>query len=304
MKVRLLFAFILFFSPYVKAQQVATYAQYMFNGLAINPAYAGSHDAMSATLLARFQNVGLNGAPNTQTFSIHSPLPNKRVGLGLLVINDQIGVIDQKGVHASYAYRLPMPKIKGVLSMGLQAGISSYRALYSELDQWHMDDPAFASDVRQTRPNFGAGVMLSSERWYAGVSMPHLANNVFDRGADLYTVYQNVPLMVSGGYVFDLNRMLKLKPNLLFKLLDGRAVEFDLNTMLLFDEVIWFGVSYKFNNSLAMLTQFQITDQLQFGYSYTITTGSIRRVELGSHEVMLNYRFKFNKQAVISPRYF
>src|SRR5690242_534037 len=89
----------------VNAQQVATYSQYMFNGLAINPAYAGSHDAMSATALARFQNVGLKGAPNTQTFSIHSPMINKKVSLGLLVIHDQLSVINQTGVHFSYAYR-------------------------------------------------------------------------------------------------------------------------------------------------------------------------------------------------------
>src|SRR5690349_24824138 len=100
-----------FFSCYLShGQQVATYSQYMFNGLAINPAYAGSHDALSATALARFQNVGLKGAPKTQTFSLHSPLLNKRVALGLLAIHDEIGVISQTGLQASYAYRIPVSK--------------------------------------------------------------------------------------------------------------------------------------------------------------------------------------------------
>jgi type IX secretion system PorP/SprF family membrane protein len=108
-----------------KAQQVATYSQYMTNALAINPAYAGSHEALSATVLARFQNVGLKGSPNTQTFSVHTPLLNKRVALGMLVIHDQLSVINQTGIHFSYAYRIPVSeKNKGVLSFGLQGRIA------------------------------------------------------------------------------------------------------------------------------------------------------------------------------------
>src|SRR6187402_2971253 len=103
-------AFVLLACTFAEGQQVATYSQYMFNGLAINPAYAGSHGALSATALARFQNVGLRGAPNTQTFSMHSPLLNKRVSLGLLVVHDQLSVINQTGVHFSYAYRIPVRK--------------------------------------------------------------------------------------------------------------------------------------------------------------------------------------------------
>jgi type IX secretion system PorP/SprF family membrane protein len=117
-------------------------------------------------------------------------------------------------------------------------------------------------------------------------------------------VYQNKPLIVSGGYVFTVNRMLKIKPNFLFKMIDGQPVEFDLNANALFDEVLWVGLSYKSSNQVALMTQMQINDQFQFGYSYTITAGAIRTVELGSHEVMLNYRFKFFKKGVVSPRYF
>lgn len=294
-------------------QQVATYAQYMFNGLAINPAYAGSHDALSATVLGRFQNVGLRGAPNTQTFSAHSPLLNERVALGFLVVHDKLSVINQTGVNAMYAYRLPLNNRKAILSFGIQAGVSMYNAKYSELDCWQCisnpnysgpDDPAFASDVREARPNIGAGVFYSTQKFYAGLSMPHMVNNVFERGEDFKTVYQNKPLIATGGYVFTLNKMLKLKPNFMFMMIDGRPVEFDINASLLFDEVLWFGLSYKSSNQIAMITQFKINDQLQFGYSYTIAAGPIRTIELGSHEVMLNYRFWFHKKGVISPRYF
>src|SRR6478752_3829752 len=141
-------------SNFAYAQQVATYAQYMFNVLAINPAYAGSHDALSATVLARFQNVGLKGAPKTQTFSLHSPLVNKRVALGLLAIHDEIGVISQTGLQASYAYRIPVSK-KAMLSFGLQGGVGFYDARYTELDVPPTNDPAFSQDVHEVRPNIG-----------------------------------------------------------------------------------------------------------------------------------------------------
>jgi type IX secretion system PorP/SprF family membrane protein len=289
-----------------RAQQVATYSQYMFNQLAINPAYAGSHGALSATFLSRFQNLGLPGAPNTQTLSLHAPTNNRNVALGLLAIRDQIGVIDQSGIHGSYAYRLPVTilRSRGILSLGVQAGMSTYNADYTELDRYDMADPAFDEDIRQTRPNFGAGVFFSSPDWYLGLSMPHMMNNVFDRNSSLETIRQNVPLMLAAGYVFPIHRQLKLKPNMLFKLIDGKPVELDLNAMLLFDEVVWVGVSYKVSSAVNLITQIQATDQLSFGYSYNITTGKLAAVDLGSHEMMLNYRFKYYKKAIVTPRYF
>lgn len=291
------------------AQQIATYSQYMFNGLAINPAYAGSQEALSVTALGRFQNVGLPGAPNTQTFAAHTPLINNRVGVGLLVIHDQLSVISQTGVHFSYAYRLPINRKGTTLSFGLQSGMSMYKAEYTKLDLYNnaqtgMPDPAFSQNIRDSRPNIGAGVYYTTPVGYVGLSMPSMLNNVFERGRNITTVYQNVPIILTGGYVFTLNRTLKLKPNFLFKMVDGQPVEFDINANMLYDEVLWFGLSYKSSKQVVMLTQFKINDQLQFGYSYTISAGPIRTAELGSHEVMVNYRFWFNKKGVVSPRYF
>ena len=297
----LLIYFTLLVSSAVQGQQQATFSQYMFNGLAINPAYAGSHQALSASLLTRFQNVGLPGAPKTQTMAVHTPLLNQRIALGILIVHDKISVVNQTGVNGIYAYRLPFRK--GILSMGIQAGYSAYNAAYSELELYQ-PDVLFEEDVRQIRPNFGAGVFYSTNIWYAGLSMPHMANNIFQRGDNLKTVRQNVPLILSGGYVFTVNPMIKFKPNILFKWVDSRAVELDVNANVLFDEVLWAGVSYKFFNALNWMVQVQVTDQLQFGYSYSVTTGPLRKVELGSHEVMLSYRFKYFSKGIVTPRYF
>lgn len=289
------------------AQQVATYSQYMFNGLAINPAYAGQHGALSASVLARFQNVGLEGAPNTQTFTAHSPLLSKRAAVGMLVVHDKLSVISQTGLHFSFAYRIPLNtnlKNQTILSFGLQGGLSVYNAQYSSLDVYQNPDPAFDEDIREARPNIGGGLFMSNNNFYVGMSLPSMVNNVFERGEQYETVYQNRPFILTGGYVYAVNRMLKLKPNFLFKVVDNRPVEFDLNLNALFDEVLWVGASYKSSKQVVLLSQVQATEQIQIGYSYTISAGPIRTVELGSHEIMLNYRFLYNKKGVVSPRYF
>lgn len=306
-KYLLLASLVLCFTSKPYAQQQATYAQYMFNGLAINPAYAGSQGTMSVSTLLRYQSIGVPGAPNTQTISAHSPLNNDKIALGMLIIHDKIGVIDQIGVNAIYAYRLffssdhERPK---VLSFGLQAGFSTYSARYSELDIYNPTDPAFTQDITQAMPNFGFGIYYYTDRFYAGLSAPNLMYNVFDRGNDFQTIVQTNPIILNSGYVFSLSHSIKLKPNFLLKLLDEKVVEMDLNTNLSFDDVLWLGVSYQAFSAVNLLAEVQITNQLRIGYSYAFRTSSIKRIDLGSHEFMINYRFKYPKSGVVTPRHF
>jgi type IX secretion system PorP/SprF family membrane protein len=284
------------------AQQQATFAQYMFNGLAINPAYAGQHKALSASVLSRFQNIGLPGAPTTHSFSVHAPLVNQRIAVGALVVHDKIGVISQTGVNGIYAYRLPINQ-KTNVTLGIQGGFSSYNAVYSNLETYQ-PDAIFSRDVRQVRPNIGAGAFLNATKWYIGLSAPHLVNNVFTRGNDLTTVHQNVPIILAGGYVMDISSKVKFKPNGLIKLIDNRPVEMDINTNFLIDGVLWAGLSYRTSNSLNALFDLQVTDQLRFGYSYTVAFGRIKSVEIGSHEFFVGYILNYKMKGVISPRYF
>lgn len=287
---------------FAHGQQQVMFTQYMFNGLALNPAYAGSHETVSITALAREQWTGIDGAPSTQTLSVHSPVFNKRIGLGLLVLHDEIGVTEQTGVYAAYSYKIPF--VNGAnLALGLQAGINMYDARFSEVSDVN---PVFANgDVKEAHPNFGFGAYYFTDRFYAGISIPQLAQNTFDKDNDDSDSKIVRHYFANAGYVFDLNESLKLKPNVLIKAVEGAPVEFDVNANLLINEVIWVGLSWRSFDSIDALFQLQVTDRLQFGYAYDFaTTTDLRRVNGGSHELMLNYRFTFNKSRIVTPRYF
>lgn len=278
------------------AQSEATYSQYMFNGLAINPAYAGSHGSLDLSVLSRFQSVGLQGSPRTQTFTGHAGIMNKRIGLGFLVINDEIGVTQQTGFYMSYAYHIRFDR--STLSLGLQGGGTMVDANYSQLLIRQPGDPLLGEDIRGFKPNFGAGIYYYSDVFYAGISMPQM----IDAGVEGITQLQ--PMIVTSGIVLKLNPALKLKPNILFRLIDQKPVEFNYNMNLLIQEVLWLGVSYRPSNSANTIIEVQITDQLRFGYAYEFGINDLNKATNGSHEFLLNFQLRKSKKGVVNPRYF
>lgn len=284
------------------AQQQVMFTQYMFNGLALNPAYAGSHESVSMTALVREQWSGLDGAPSTQTFSIHSPIKNHKSALGLLILNDKIGVTNQTGVFASYAYHLPFAN-GAKLSLGLQAGATYYDADFLDLGLSQND--AFNRNITEWQPNFGFGAYYYTDRFYLGVSVPQTLENTFDEEFDDSNSELVRHYFISSGYVFDLSQDLKFKPNILVKAVNNAPVEFDLNANFLIKELIWLGVSWRSFDSFDALFQLQVSPQLQIGYAYDFaTTTDLRRVNSGSHEFMVNFRFVKGREKVLTPRYF
>ena len=283
---------------WVTAQQSSIYSQYMFNGLAINPAYAGHDNLLSMTALARIQAVGLEGAPNTQTFSAHTPVVKDKMGVGLQLFHESVGITNQTGIYAAYSYRIKMSGF--ALAFGLQTGVNFYNTQYSTLTVQNPGDPVFVNDEHTVTPNFGAGLLLSDNHLYVGVSMPQMLAT----GDESKIVVQERPLIGYGGYTFDLNSFLKMTPSMLFKVTDGRPVEWNINANLIVKDLLWVGLSFRPVSSLVALLQLQMTEQLSFGYAYDMALGELSTIESGSHEFMLNYRFRFAQKDVISPRYF
>jgi type IX secretion system PorP/SprF family membrane protein len=291
---------------YSNAQQLPQFTQYMYNTIAINPAYAGSRDALSIVGLNRNQWAGFDGGPQTQTLSVHSPLRNEQIGLGLSLINDKSGYENFTYVYADFSYTIKASD-EVDLSFGLKAGMTYYKLaeeLYNatEVNQ----DPYFNEKLNRWNSNFGAGVLFHSNKWYLGLSIPKLINHDLNNDTE-YAALERVHYYAIGGYVFNLNDNLKLKPSFMFKHTKGAPISTDLTANFLFHEKFWLGGSYRFNGdqkAVGALVDFQVTDQFRVGYTYEIPTGEIRPYTSGSHEILLMYEFKFLKRKQKSPRYF
>lgn len=277
-------------------QQQPMYTQYMFNGLLINPAYAGIDQMISATAQTRLQWAGFDGAPTTHTFSVHSPMKNELVAGGLTLMHDQIGVTRQSQISSSWSYKVLFRKT--TLALGLQAGATHVNMNLNNVELPDPNDPFFmGNEVTSWIPNFGMGAFYYGQKYYLGASVPHFMNNPLRK-----TNYKQIRhVFIAGGYVFDLNEDLKLKPNFLIKGVNGVPIQFDLNANLLIKNRFWFGLSYRNQESFDVLLEFNINQDLRFGYSYDFVTFALNRN--ASHEIMLNYHFTLKKDKKVEKPY-
>lgn len=286
-----------------QAQQLPQFTQYMYNTISINPAYAGSRDALSLTALHRSQWAGIEGAPKTQTFSIHSPLRNEKVGLGLSVINDKTGYENYTYLYSDFSYTINVSE-DVTLAFGVKGGFSYYD-LDEELFQEPsvLEDPFFNEQFNKWTPNVGAGLYLSSQDWYLGLSAPKLINNDNNEFSD-YVALEQVHYYLTGGYVFDLSDSWKLRPTALAKVTSGAPLSFDISSTFIFDEKLYLGATYRVDDAIGAFIDFQIFEPLRVGYAYEYTTSDLRPYTSGSHEILLIYELRFNNTKYRSPRFF
>jgi type IX secretion system PorP/SprF family membrane protein len=306
-KFTLLFLFGMLAAFNANAQQDPMYSQYMFNMLAINPAYAGSREVMSITALYRRQWTGFTGAPVSQTLSADLPVERKNLGLGFQMYNDQLGISRNTGAYASGSYRLRFPV--GTLAFGMQIGVTQFQANYTAVDLGdNQPDAAFSQNLIAFLPNIGSGVYYSTDRFYLGASMPHLLKNRLSRGGDNVVIGDRAAqyrhLFVSTGYVFDLSPRVKLKPGLQLKTVGGAPLQVDVNANAWFYDRFAIGISYRTGDAVLGMAEIQINDQFRLGYSYDYTLTELTRYNSGSHELMLRYELGFRRDKILSPRYF
>lgn len=291
------------------AQQLPQFTQYMYNTISINPAYAGSRETLSAVALHRSQWVGLDGGPTTQTVSVHSPLRNDRIGVGLSFINDELGYENFSYIYGDFSYTLPMGQ-KAKLAFGMKAGFTHYH-----IDQELLDDPTVVNDrffddvSNRWSPNVGLGAYLHTNRWYIGLSAPRILNTDYNNGRNGsidYVALERISYYFTGGYVFDLSTNTKFKPAVLLKATNGAPLSFDMTANFLFNDKFWLGGSYRINESaaaLGLITDFQVSKKLRVGYAYEYPISEIRTYSSGTHEVLLMFEV-FKSKRIKSPRFF
>jgi len=287
----------------VDGQQDPQYTHYMYNTMSVNAGYAGQRDVLSATALYRTQWVGIDGAPKTLTFGIHSPLGNERLGLGLNIVSDQLGPAQETSIDANFSYSIPVDASGGVeLSFGLKGGLHILDTDWSK-GIFQNPDVLFNDNVNLISPTVGGALYLHSRKWYLGASIPNIFTTEHYDDFQESIATERIHMFFIGGYVFDLNANTKLKPAFLVKGVSGAPVIADLTLNALFNEKFTLGAAYRWDDSFSGLLGFQVSDQLLIGYSYDLTSTELNNYNSGTHEIML--RFELQKVGkLISPRFF
>ena len=313
-----------------QAQQDPMFTNYMFNSLIFNPAYAGSRDHAVINLLHRTQWWGIDGAPTTQSISMHTPMKNDRVGVGFSLVNDKIGPTNSLDANVSYAYRIPVGK--GKLSVGLQGGITNWRADWSKLSIEQAGDIPFSENVNWWKPNIGAGVYYYTKNFYTGLGVPRIIEyDLIPNRTDQLPIYAKQYrhfYYTLGGAIPLKGNALIFKPSLLIKSAapDSRLrrdtsfqqvaapTEFNVDLSLFFQETLWIGASFRssievFQNkssydSADFWAAYYLGNGLRIGASYDYTLTKLQSKAQGSFEIMLGYEFDYKTKRIVTPRYF
>jgi type IX secretion system PorP/SprF family membrane protein len=307
-----------------KAQQTIQLSQYMFNGLAINPAYAGYKNDWTLNLSSRLQWVGINDAPKTETISGDGLLNNNdpNVGVGFIATVDQLGPETNSSFYANYAYRIQMNDLDTKrLCFGIGVGLMDYSVDGSKfVDIDPGDEYVPITTESKISPDFRIGAYYYTPNYYVGASVFNLASAALDKLSNSPDVIKpDRTIYFTAGGMIPVSDAVDLKPSFMVKEDFTGPTNIDLTTYIAFNEVVWVGGSYRvgapgFNSALqnnlnqedaaAAIVQVYINDNFRIGYAYDFTTSKLASYQNGTHELSLSITFPSRKERVVSPRYF
>ncbi len=279
--------------------------QYVLNTLTINPAYAGNRGVLNLAANYRKQWTGIQGAPETVTFSADAPVLDNKVGLGLVIMSDKIGVTKNTYIMTNYAYNITMGN--GTLSFGLGAGIITTNTVWSDLVVIDPGDELYLTNSsRFIVPSFSFGTYYTNNNYFLGFSIPEFVGYKFNYDKNKYGISidpSHYNFLLYTGYVFNLSPKVDFIPSTLLDYSPGQKMLFDLNANLCFSNRLWLGASYRNARSVGALMQLKINNQFKVAYTYDFDTGKLGGYSNGSHEIMLRYEFRY-KVKVVDPLVF
>ncbi|MBK0381880.1 type IX secretion system membrane protein PorP/SprF [Pedobacter sp. SD-b] len=307
---------------YAEAQQDAQYSQYMFNSLVINPAYAGYKGTLNASGLYRIQYVDVPGGPVTQSIVLDGSFFDDKVGLGLTVVKDKIGLQEQSSAFLNFAYKLTVGD-GATLAFGLGAGVGQYKYNGGQAEYDDPNDPTLGlGTASYISPDLRAGIHYSTDKFYAGLSSTNLISSFINNGSTAKDeiVKQGRHIFLTAGYLLDFGSFVKYKPSFLIKEDTKAPTNLDINNFFLFGEKVWLGVSYrtsvnvfkkgtvgnvKYSDALVGLIEIYASPGVRIGYAYDHSLNALKGFDNGSHEISLGITFGPKARPVIlSPRYF
>ena len=308
------------------AQQRPHYTQYILNNYVINPAVAGIENYIDVKISHRHQWVGINDAPVTTYLTIHGPTkksdyeretatsfhasgenPRGRAywqdytraephsGLGFTMLNDKTGPLNRFAAYGTYAYHIGISQ-KTSLSAGISAGVQNMTLNAGKLDfanQFQVD-PSVASSgyLNRLNPDINAGLWLYSADYFVGLAAQQIVPSKLKFSDNTVSVVEGrlVPHMfLSAGYRLFLNDDISFLPSTLIKYVSPTPLSFDLNAKLQYQDFVWAGASYRYNDGFAAMLGININNSLNVGYSYDYTTSVLNRVSRGTHEIVIGF---------------
>jgi type IX secretion system PorP/SprF family membrane protein len=305
----------------VKAQQDAQYSQYMFNGIYINPAYAGYKEQLNLHSFYRSQWTGVPGAPKTFSLAVDAIANDGNVGLAFQVASDKLGAQNNLSAYASYAYRIRMnPEGSARLAIGLSAGIlqSGINGALLTSNDPESDVPAGTQNT--ISPDARAGVYYSDDKFYAGFSVDNLIVQYLKKSHFAYVPQTKLHYYLTAGVLLPVNEDVQLKPSFLLKDDLGGPSSFDLNAFLLYKEVVWIGGSYRtrvnlydksylqktltYRNAVVAAMEIFPVKGLRVGYAYDFSVGPLQGYSGSTHEVSVGFTFFKQNVRMATPRVF
>lgn len=320
-KLIILFTILIGFSAIVKAQQDAQFSQYMFNGIYINPAYAGYKEQLNVHAFYRNQWTGIQGSPKTMSVAIDAIANGGNVGLALQLSSDRLGAQRNESVYANYAYRIRMNADGSArLAFGIGAGAVQ---LGIDGDLLNPNDPELFKPVGMQStilPDARAGVYYSDDRFYAGLSADNLVSQYISIDRYAFIPQPKPHYYLTAGTLLPLSQDILLKPSFLLKDDRGGPTSLDLNAFLILANKFWIGGSYRTGvklysknylqkdliktNSAVAAMQIFASENLRIGYAYDFSIGPLQGYSNGTHEISIGYFFNRKNVRMLSPRYF
>jgi type IX secretion system PorP/SprF family membrane protein len=284
------------------------YSQYLQNGLVINPAYSGSRGALSAMMSYRMQWMGTKGSPTIQSISLHTPMKNDEVALGVLAQFMQFGFTKSTSIYASYAYHIRVGN--GKVSFGLKGGADMSNTNYTGILLTNMGDPVFAvNDKPYVLPNAGAGIYFFSNRLFGGIAVPQFLSyrKTGTGSVQAYHSFNDYDIVFTAGGLITLSQSFKFKPSVLIDYslqTTKNLTQLDINGNFILGDLIWIGGSWRTSEEVAVaILQVQLNPQFMFGFSYDYPVGRMNTYSKGSSEFIIRYEFG-SKVSAANPRYF
>lgn len=302
MRTKIILCFVLLTSLAGFCQQDSQFTQYMYNTININPAYAGSRGSLSFFGLHRSQWMGIDGAPETNSFSVNAPIL-EQLGAGFSFISDRIGPTEENTISADISYTIKTSE-NYKLSFGIKGTGNFFNLDAQKLNPADAGDSKFQNLKNNFTPNLGAGIYLHSKKFYAGISIPNFFEKTNYNDNSVSVNEEKMNFYIISGYVFHLNDNIKFKPSFLVKTVEGSPLQTDFSGNFLLYDKFTLGAAYRWDAAVSAMAGFQITNGLFIGYGYDAETTKLRKYNSGSHEIFLRFDIFARNSRIISPRFF